>query len=120
VLASVKVQSIGCSVLQPSCITMHDATDDKFRWHNKAAYGKLVADAWHAVQHGGLETADYLKPELTAETQPQPDFSDFLDKVRRGQAAVGKEHAVPVVLGARLFPCDLELLESLSCRLYSP
>lgn len=45
--------------------------------------------------------ADYLKPELVAETQPKPDFTDFLDKVRRGQAAVGKEHAVPIVLGAR-------------------
>lgn len=46
-----------------------------------------------------VHPVDYLKPELTAETQPKPDFSDFLDRVCRGQAAVGKERAVPVVLG---------------------
>lgn len=44
--------------------------------------------------------ADYLKPELTAETQPKPDFTDFLDKVKRGQASLGKDRAVPIVLGA--------------------
>lgn len=44
--------------------------------------------------------ADYLKPELTAETQPKPDFADFLEKVCHGQDAVGKDHAVPIVLGA--------------------
>jgi hypothetical protein len=48
---------------------------------------------------GCRPSADYLKPELTAETQPKPDFGDFLDRVRRGQAAVGKERAVPIVLG---------------------
>lgn len=45
---------------------------------------------------------DYLKPELTQETQPEPNFADFIDKVKRGQSAVGKEHAVPILLGALL------------------
>ena len=44
--------------------------------------------------------ADYLKPELTNDTQPQPDFSDFIAKVKRGQEAVGAQHAVPILLGA--------------------
>ena len=42
----------------------------------------------------------YLKLEADASTKPTPNFSGFLDKVKRGQSAVGAEHAVPIILGA--------------------
>lgn len=41
----------------------------------------------------------YLKPELCEDSRPHPDFSGLLAKVKRGQVAVGKEHAVPIILG---------------------
>jgi hypothetical protein len=28
-----------------------------------------------------------------------PDFSHYLDRIRRAQATVGKEHAVPILIG---------------------
>ena len=41
----------------------------------------------------------YLVPELTSTVSPKPDFSIFLDKIKRGQAAIGKEKAVPIIIG---------------------
>ena len=42
----------------------------------------------------------YLKLEADADTKPTPNFGGFLDKVKRGQSAIGAEHAVPIILGA--------------------
>ena len=41
----------------------------------------------------------YLVPELTSSVSPKPDFGIFLDKIKRGQAAIGKEKAVPIIIG---------------------
>ena len=41
----------------------------------------------------------YLVPELTATVCPKPDFDIILDKVKRGQAAIGKDKAVPIIIG---------------------
>jgi 5-methyltetrahydropteroyltriglutamate--homocysteine methyltransferase len=43
----------------------------------------------------------YMVPELDAATLAgaKPDFTNFLDRVKRGQAAVGKEAAVPILIG---------------------
>ncbi len=40
----------------------------------------------------------YLVPEVDANLQPEPDFADFLDSVRRAREVLG-ERAVPIVLG---------------------
>ncbi|PNH08972.1 5-methyltetrahydropteroyltriglutamate--homocysteine methyltransferase [Tetrabaena socialis] len=45
----------------------------------------------------------YLVPELAADFAPQPDLASFLDKVARGQAAVGREAAMPIVIGPVTF-----------------
>nr|BAU71146.1 METE; cobalamin-independent methionine synthase [Parachlorella kessleri] len=74
----------------------------------------------------------YLVPELTPESGPtSPDWSLLLDRVARGQAVVGVEKAVPILLGpntlvglakgdfarsevvARLVPAYRQLLETL-------
>ena len=44
----------------------------------------------------------YLVPELTSTVSPKPDFSIFFDKIKRGQSTIGKEKAVPIIIGA---PC---------------
>lgn len=44
----------------------------------------------------------YLKLEADADLKPTPNFAGFIDKVKRGQAAVGADKAVPIILGA---PC---------------
>jgi 5-methyltetrahydropteroyltriglutamate--homocysteine methyltransferase len=72
-----------------------------------------------------------LVPELADGSQPRPDWSPLLDRVRRGQAAVGVGRAVPILLGpvtlvalargefdhsamvARLVPAYTEALEAL-------
>ena len=41
----------------------------------------------------------YLVPELSDDSTPAPNWSGLLTKVERGQAAVGKERAVPILLG---------------------
>lgn len=41
----------------------------------------------------------YMVPELTDESQPSPNFASFFSKVADGQECVGKERAVPIVLG---------------------
>ncbi len=42
-----------------------------------------------------------LGPEVLAPGKPslQPDFSGPLEKLARGQAVVGREHAVPILIG---------------------
>ncbi|KAL6745237.1 cobalamin-independent methionine synthase [Haematococcus lacustris] len=77
----------------------------------------------------------FLVPELEEGWTPAPDFSHFLDRVQRCQATVGKESAVPILLGpvtyaslarsntaaapdldavlAKLLPVYLELLQKL-------
>lgn len=37
---------------------------------------------------------------LTPAAEPRPDWSLLLDRVKRGQEAVGRERAVPMVVGA--------------------
>ena len=44
----------------------------------------------------------YLVPELTSTVSPKPDFSIFFDKIKRGQSTIGKEKAVPIIIGALL------------------
>ncbi|GMH38377.1 hypothetical protein BSKO_06261 [Bryopsis sp. KO-2023] len=41
----------------------------------------------------------YMVPELSEASQPKPDFSMFIEKVKRSQALLGKEKAVPMVFG---------------------
>ncbi|KAK9829533.1 hypothetical protein WJX72_006351 [[Myrmecia] bisecta] len=41
----------------------------------------------------------FMVPELDDTITPKPDFSNFLDKVKRGQAAVGQASAVPMIVG---------------------
>ncbi|CAK0780359.1 hypothetical protein CVIRNUC_005025 [Coccomyxa viridis] len=41
----------------------------------------------------------YLVPELTSTVSPKPDFSIFFDKIKRGQSTIGKEKAVPIIIG---------------------
>ena len=43
----------------------------------------------------------YMVPELDSATltAAKPDFTLFLDRVKRGQAAVGKEAAAPIIIG---------------------
>eukprot|EP00208_Stichococcus_sp_RCC1054_P007050 CAMPEP_0206136888 /NCGR_PEP_ID=MMETSP1473-20131121/2104_1 /ASSEMBLY_ACC=CAM_ASM_001109 /TAXON_ID=1461547 /ORGANISM="Stichococcus sp, Strain RCC1054" /LENGTH=757 /DNA_ID=CAMNT_0053529723 /DNA_START=157 /DNA_END=2430 /DNA_ORIENTATION=- len=75
----------------------------------------------------------YLKLEADADLKPTPNFAGFIDKVKRGQAAVGADKAVPIILGpntlvglatvaegvsrsdlvARLVPAYVDLLQQL-------
>ena len=58
----------------------------------------------------------YLVPELTSTVSPKPDFGILLDKVKRGQATIGKEKAVPIIIGAVLSPeCELSCIQALPC-----
>lgn len=41
----------------------------------------------------------YLAPELTDDSAPSPNWEPLLDRVRRGQAAIGADHAVPILVG---------------------
>ena len=41
----------------------------------------------------------YLCPELEPDLKPTPDWEPLLDRVRRGQAVVGKTRAVPILIG---------------------
>jgi len=72
-----------------------------------------------------------LTPELSADSRPNPNWQPLLDRVRRGQAAVGKSCAVPILVGpltltalsrgqfdrdemvSRLVPAYVQVLESL-------
>ncbi|KAG2448374.1 hypothetical protein HYH02_006956 [Chlamydomonas schloesseri] len=67
----------------------------------------------------------YLVPELGPEvlapgkSSLQPDFSGPLEKLARGQAVVGREHAVPILIGPVTFVslsrgCELPLGEAVS------
>ena len=68
-------------------------------------------DQYFAMARGvpGIEALDmskffdtnyhYLVPELTSTVSPKPDFSILLDKIKRGQAAIGKDKAVPIIIG---------------------
>ncbi|GLC44440.1 5-methyltetrahydropteroyltriglutamate--homocysteine methyltransferase [Pleodorina starrii] len=48
----------------------------------------------------------YLVPELDADLAPAPDFAPLLDKLRRGQEALGsRQAAVPIVIGPVTFVC---------------
>lgn len=40
-----------------------------------------------------------LVPELSSDSVPSPNWSGLLDKVKRGQAVVGKDRAVPILVG---------------------
>eukprot|EP00892_Ulva_mutabilis_P010097 jgi/Ulvmu1/745/UM010_0118.1 len=55
----------------------------------------------------------YLVPEISAATKPAANPAAFLDKVKRGQAAVGKESAVPMLIGPVTL-AQLATLEGLS------
>lgn len=44
----------------------------------------------------------YLVPELEEGFEPQPDFAPILERLARGQAAVGKDAAVPMVVSVAL------------------
>lgn len=54
----------------------------------------------------------YIVPELAVDFATQPTFDMFLDKVSRGQQAVGLAAAVPIVLG-ECRCCGLYLLYSM-------
>ena len=41
----------------------------------------------------------YLVPELTSSVSPKPDFSILFDKIKRGQDTIGKDKAVPIIIG---------------------
>ncbi|EFN57923.1 hypothetical protein CHLNCDRAFT_141995 [Chlorella variabilis] len=41
----------------------------------------------------------HIVPELDEQSEPRPDWSLLLDRVKRGQEAVGRERAVPMVVG---------------------
>lgn len=41
----------------------------------------------------------YLVPELDADATPAADWSGLVDKARRGQAVLGAERAVPILVG---------------------
>lgn len=45
----------------------------------------------------------FMVPELDDASEPNSEFTLFLDKVRRGQETVGKEKAVPIVIGPVTF-----------------
>eukprot|EP00803_Ostreobium_quekettii_P006679 evm.model.scf_2322.1 EVM.evm.TU.scf_2322.1 scf_2322:720-7536(+) len=45
----------------------------------------------------------FMVPELDDASEPKSDFTLFLEKVRRGQEAVGTERAVPIVIGPVTF-----------------
>ncbi|KAL4447714.1 hypothetical protein ABPG75_004933 [Micractinium tetrahymenae] len=47
----------------------------------------------------------FLAPELTADSEPRPDWSPLLDRLKRGQEAVGRERAVPMVVGPVTLAC---------------
>lgn len=44
-------------------------------------------------------TTEPLPPTPRRPAEPRADWSPLLDRVRRGQAAVGRERAVPIVVG---------------------
>lgn len=41
----------------------------------------------------------YIAPEITKNMKPRPNWKPFLEKVERGQQAIGADKAVPLVLG---------------------
>mgnify|MGYP006296719887 CR=1 FL=1 len=53
-------------------------------------------------------------PELEPNWAPKPDFSHMLDKVARCQATIGKEAAVPMVIGPISFVCLAKATDGLS------
>lgn len=54
----------------------------------------------HPVDHS---TKSQQVPELDSSSTPKPNFAPFLEKVKRGQAAIGKAKAVPIVIGKNVF-----------------
>lgn len=57
---------------------------------------------------------DVLGPATAAGAPLQPDFSGPLDKLARGQAVVGRERAVPILIGERALgawpePCAINV-----------
>ena len=68
-------------------------------------------DQYFAMARGvpGIEALDmskffdtnyhYLVPELTSNVSPKPDFGILFDKIKRGQATIGKDKAVPIIIG---------------------
>lgn len=45
----------------------------------------------------------YLVPELSDDSAPKPDWTPLVEKVKRGQAAVGVAAAVPILIGPNTF-----------------
>jgi len=41
----------------------------------------------------------YMVPELDSSSKPTADWSKLIEKVKRGQSAVGKEAAIPIIIG---------------------
>ncbi|DBB12610.1 TPA: hypothetical protein ACH3X3_005396 [Trebouxia sp. C0006] len=41
----------------------------------------------------------YMVPEFSESSQPKPDFESYLNKVKRGQEIIGKESAIPIIIG---------------------
>lgn len=41
----------------------------------------------------------YLVGEMDSASEPKPDWAPFLEGVRRGQATVGRDKAVPMLIG---------------------
>jgi 5-methyltetrahydropteroyltriglutamate--homocysteine methyltransferase len=41
----------------------------------------------------------FMVPELAEDFTPRPDFSALLERLQRGQAAVGRDAAVPMMVG---------------------
>ncbi len=42
-------------------------------------------------------------PELSAQSAPKPNWEPFLEGVHRGQATIGRDKAVPMLIGAYAF-----------------
>lgn len=67
-----------------------------------------------------------LIPEVGSWTEPRCDWSGLLDKLKRGQAAIGKKRAVPLLLGPVTIAslckshCDVEEMAHLLAPLYHP
>jgi 5-methyltetrahydropteroyltriglutamate--homocysteine methyltransferase len=51
----------------------------------------------------------YIVPELDGDFTAKPNFSMLLDKLARGQALLGKETAVPMIIGGFLVCCNSKL-----------
>ena len=103
------------SLLLPHPTPLHQVLDWTFylglappRFASMSGFAKYFAMARGAEGAPALDMSKffdtnyhYMVPELDAATlsAAQPEFTLFLDRVKRGQAAVGKEAAVPIIIG---------------------